>query len=239
MRYVESTSEVKKIHFLKIDAEGAEREVLAGFSLKDVRPWILVIEARAPNSSDPNYSEWEFYLLNRQYEFVWDDGINRFYVATEHRTLASHFKLPPNFFDNFDRLNFLRMRSHVDFLVFQIELFREREATFSQREATFREHEAAFRKYEAAFRQRETELEKMLAQQSKLLESVYRSTSWRISAPIRIAGSLVRRMFGQAEESVNAAGAIQSDELPERSKEVPEQAEELSEYAQWIYERLK
>src|SRR3984893_12278764 len=97
---------VTNVHFLKIDAEGAEREVLAGLSLTDVRPWILVIEARAPNSSEPSYSEGEPSVLGRQYEFVWDDGINRFYVAREQRALADHFKLPPNFFDDFERLNF-------------------------------------------------------------------------------------------------------------------------------------
>ena len=34
------------IHFLKVDVEGAEREVLEGLSLQRYRPWILVIEAR-------------------------------------------------------------------------------------------------------------------------------------------------------------------------------------------------
>jgi hypothetical protein len=33
---------------------------------------------------------------------VWFDGLNRFYVATEHHdALAGHFQKPPNVFDDF------------------------------------------------------------------------------------------------------------------------------------------
>ncbi len=33
------------VHFLKIDVEGHGSGVLRGLSLKDVRPWIIVVEA--------------------------------------------------------------------------------------------------------------------------------------------------------------------------------------------------
>jgi FkbM family methyltransferase len=221
---------VPNVHFLKIDAEGAEREVLAGFSLRDVRPWILVIESRAPNSREPNYSEWEARVLSRQYEFVWDDGINRFYVAVEHRALADHFKLPPNFFDNFERLNFTRMRCHVDFLVQQIELFREREAAARKRDAELT-------KMLGDCQRAISQVHSTMTQQSLELASVYRSTSWRIAAPIRIGGSLVHKISGLRH--IAKFGKGRKTTKPVNSDELPEQTEELSEYAQWIYDRLK
>jgi FkbM family methyltransferase len=221
---------VTNVHFLKIDAEGAEREVLAGFSLEHVRPWILVVESRAPNSTEPNYSEWEPRVLCGGYEFVWDDGINRFYVAAEHMALAGHFKLPPNVFDDFERLNFTRMRSHVDFLVHQIELFREREAAASKRD---REREKMLVDCQRTISQ----LQSKMTQQSLELTSVYGSTSWRITRPIRICGSLVHKSskFRRIANRGKCGKAVK----PTHSEKLPEQDEELSEYAQWIYDRLK
>jgi len=91
------------VHFLKIDAEGSERAVLDGASLDTFRPWIILVEATAPNSQMPVHQEWEACLLSAGYRFVWFDGLNRFYVAAEHSGLAMAFQAPPNVFDGFVR----------------------------------------------------------------------------------------------------------------------------------------
>jgi FkbM family methyltransferase len=90
-----------EIHFLKIDVEGFEKEVLAGADFSVFRPWILVVEATRPNSPQVNYSEWENLVINAGYRFVYFDGLNRFYVAEEHQNLISCFDTPPNYFDEF------------------------------------------------------------------------------------------------------------------------------------------
>lgn len=89
------------IHFLKIDVEGAERSVLEGLDLSRIRPWILVVESTVPNKQVENCSEWEELVLRADYEHVYFDGLNRFYVASEHKELGKSFSAPPNFFDNF------------------------------------------------------------------------------------------------------------------------------------------
>ncbi len=89
------------IHFLKVDVEGTEEEVMQGLDLKRWRPWVLTVEATIPNSSEENYSCWEPYILESGYEFVYFDALNRFYVAREQITLAQAFKTPPNYFDDF------------------------------------------------------------------------------------------------------------------------------------------
>ena len=91
------------IHFLKIDVEGFEKSVIAGADFSRFRPWILVIEATRPNSTEEVYDEWEIDILLAGYVFGYADGLNRFYVANEHGELLKAFRYPPNVFDRFIR----------------------------------------------------------------------------------------------------------------------------------------
>ena len=90
---------ISPIHFLKIDVEGSEMSVIKGIDLSLIRPWIIVVEATLPNTQIENYEDWEEIFLNHDYEFVYFDGLNRFYVAEEHSDLKQHFKTPINIFD--------------------------------------------------------------------------------------------------------------------------------------------
>lgn len=90
------------IHFLKVDVEGAEEQVLRTLDLSVWRPWIVIVEATAPLSDRPTHHAWEPLLLGGSYRQVWFDGLNRWYVASErYGDLASHFDRPPNFLDRF------------------------------------------------------------------------------------------------------------------------------------------
>ncbi len=73
----------REIHFLLVDVEGAEADVLATVDLRTWRPWVLVIESTAPNSTTPSHMEWEPEVLAAGYEFCLFDGVSRFYVASE------------------------------------------------------------------------------------------------------------------------------------------------------------
>lgn len=90
------------IHFMVVDTEGSERGVLASVDLRQWRPWILVVEATAPNSTEPTHEEWEHLVLEAGYEFCLFDGLSRFYVAEEHApTLRPAVNAPANPLDNF------------------------------------------------------------------------------------------------------------------------------------------
>ncbi|PIF21347.1 FkbM family methyltransferase [Candidatus Pantoea floridensis] len=97
-RYVHKGQE---IHFLKIDVEGLEKNVLLGMNWEGVRPWIIVVESTVPLSQEENFVDWEYMLSNNDYACVYYDGLNRFYLAKEHNELKHHFRFPPNVFDNF------------------------------------------------------------------------------------------------------------------------------------------
>lgn len=89
------------VHFLKIDVEGHEAAVLRGADWSRHRPWIVVVEATRPNTQISTHAEWEETLIQAGYAFVYWDGLNRYYVAGEHRALADCFDAPPNVFDGF------------------------------------------------------------------------------------------------------------------------------------------
>ncbi len=91
------------VHFLKIDVEGGERAVLEGADFTTFRPWIILLEATAPNSRNPTHGEWEDLLIAAGYRFAWFDGLNRFYVAAEHEELTQTLQVQPNIFDGYTR----------------------------------------------------------------------------------------------------------------------------------------
>ena len=91
------------IHFLKIDVEGWEHDVLRGIDFTRHRPWIVLVEATEPNSEIPSFGAWEPMLLSKRYRFAYFDGLNRFYVAEEHANLVSTFSRPVNSGDHFIR----------------------------------------------------------------------------------------------------------------------------------------
>lgn len=106
-----------EIHFLKIDVEGAEAEVLRGLSLDRIRPWILVVESNAPNSRTvETHADWEPALLASGYRFVYGDGLNRFYLADEHADRQALFATPPNVWDDFMLASEARARQEADAL---------------------------------------------------------------------------------------------------------------------------
>ncbi len=89
------------IHFLKVDVEGFEGEVLKGMDFARWRPWVLVIEATLPNSRVSNHGDWEHLVTGCNYQFAWFDGLNRYYVAAEHAQLAAALSVQPNVFDDY------------------------------------------------------------------------------------------------------------------------------------------
>ena len=84
-----------RIDFLKIDAEGAEADVLAGMDFDGLRPRLLVIEAEVPGSMPGAWRQWEPGLLERGYCVAFVDSLNRWYAAEEETALRARFPSTP------------------------------------------------------------------------------------------------------------------------------------------------
>jgi FkbM family methyltransferase len=90
-----------EVHWMKIDVEGMERRVLSGWNLSPKRPWVVVVESTYPNKQVETYQGWENQLLRLDYQMVYFDGLNRFYLSSKHKDLCQHFNCGPNVFDRF------------------------------------------------------------------------------------------------------------------------------------------
>ena len=105
------------IDFLKIDVEGAEREVLAGGDWQRLRPKVVLAEALAPVTMAPAFEAWEPLLTAQGYRYVLFDSLNRYYVAEEHPVLAERLAATDSFDDTIQFRNFkpaLADASHPD-----------------------------------------------------------------------------------------------------------------------------
>jgi hypothetical protein len=92
---------VQKINFLKIDVEGGEGEVLKGFPFDVIKPWIIVVESTLPCSNELADTSWETILLKNNYDFVFFDGLSRYYLDKEMLNLKALFSYPAGIHDSF------------------------------------------------------------------------------------------------------------------------------------------
>ena len=92
-------NKIEIVHILKIDVEGAERAVIEGASITRYRPWVLVIEATRPNSTEDVSSEWENLILDAGYSPALFDGLNKFYVRNDMPEINKLISTPANVFD--------------------------------------------------------------------------------------------------------------------------------------------
>ena len=95
-----SLSDGRDVHWLKIDVEGLEREVLKGWRESSVRPWVVLLESITP-WREHVHQKWEPLLLEKGYEFVYFDGLNRYYVLASRPDLKAHFGYGPSLWDPF------------------------------------------------------------------------------------------------------------------------------------------
>ena len=103
------------IHWLKIDVEGMEEDVIKSWRNNPARPWIVVVESTLP-STDIEVSYGLSELAERGYTHVYFDALNKFYVHEHHSELLSSFKCGPNLFDDFISANHKKIRDQGEIL---------------------------------------------------------------------------------------------------------------------------
>lgn len=164
----------RDVHWLKIDVEGYEKQVLLGWDATVLRPWIMVIEATVPGSSETDYAEWEPLVIAAGYQFVYFDGLNRFFVAQEHPELVAAFVSPPNVFDDF------QLSGHGSWGLFRgVEAQRQAAAEKAQREireAMQADAETAQREIREAMQAEHDALQSQLAMELEVMQTLYETS---------------------------------------------------------------
>ncbi len=75
-------------------------QVLLGGDWERYRPKVVVVEALAPYTLAPAFQQWEPFLAQHGYGYVWFDSLNRYYLAAEAGELAGCFTDAPTTFDD-------------------------------------------------------------------------------------------------------------------------------------------
>jgi FkbM family methyltransferase len=95
---------IADVQVLKIDVEGYEESVLAGFSFTVCRPELIIIEAVSP-ASEAGTVSWIDRLSTVGYAEAYDDAVNLFFIRQESDDLRVHFRKPVSVLDNVCQFN--------------------------------------------------------------------------------------------------------------------------------------
>lgn len=200
------------IHFLRIDAGGAERRVLAGFDFGRFRPWIVVVRAILPGSNAVTHQDWEPGLLAAGYVFVWFDGLSRFYVCEEHAArLQRHFTTPPNLFDDFVRSADTEWATRIATAESRVTAMSDRaEVAEAQAREDIRNmmelrvlNEHRIQQLRALEAERDAANIRAAVEAGRTgearswVEAIRRSNSWRLTGPLRFLTREIRRRRGE------------------------------------------
>jgi FkbM family methyltransferase len=168
------------IHFLSIDAEGSEAGVLQSIDLQKWRPWILVVEATAPNSTRPSFEDWDDLVRGAGYQFCLFDGLSRFYVADERAAeLGGSLTAPANVGDNYTTWRHREMEQALE------EADALRRAAITQSIAW---RAVALERWSERMEDASYAAERVTAEVSRLHEEIVAlqgTLSWRVTRPLR------------------------------------------------------
>lgn len=201
----------RDIHWLKIDVEGMEEAVIDGWGTSPARPWVVVVESTIPLTPTQNHASWEHELIARGYEFSYFDGLNRFYVSVAHPELKSSFGPGPNFFDNFVLGSMKHFCRGADLGISGSKTKQaSKQVVMASLEKRLIDQQVLRRKAETHLKTANEEIARIKSAQQQQMEeaarinaahleqmdAIYKSTSWRITAPLR-ALSYAARWFLQ------------------------------------------
>ncbi|MFC3685202.1 FkbM family methyltransferase [Hydrogenophaga luteola] len=196
----------REVHWLKVDVEGAEKNVLEGWKTAPVRPWIVVIEATLPMSTTETHQEWEHLIFRKGYTFAYFDGLNRFYVSNEHGELIEKFRSPPNVFDQYAlvadhhlcRLAINETHKAQQEVARSTELVRRYSQSTRRLEAQLTESHERVRRLEADLARLNNDLQaahRTCQELARSVTAIRTSASWRVTSPIRWVSIQIRLLL--------------------------------------------
>jgi FkbM family methyltransferase len=208
----------REIHWLKIDVEGFEQQVLASWCASAARPWIVVVESTLPLTQIEAHESWESMLIGYGYTAVYFDGLNRYYVSDVHPELKNAFHAPPNVFDGFSlngtssapfhNLIEARYQKKISENLAQNEQLRSKEIEIERLTASRASLQATHAASDQNWAQREQVLSEQIGQTKQELEG------------------LLCTMARQAEQVASQLLAVQQNADQEKAKQARQHREE-------------
>jgi FkbM family methyltransferase len=130
----------QQIDFLKIDVEGHEYHVLAGGDWQHYRPKVIICEITLPwtNAKRDDTELIDKFLLSNDYNLAYFDGINNYYIASEHSELTHALAVQPNVIDNYMSFQEFCARSELEALTAQLEFEKTKTAITKTEHDTLR-----------------------------------------------------------------------------------------------------
>ncbi|MAS15583.1 MAG: methyltransferase FkbM [Nitratireductor sp.] len=184
----------RNIHWLKIDIEGMEEDAIESWIPSKERPWIVVVESTIPGTAQTNYEDWEPKLLGLGYEFVYSDGLNRFYVRSDLETIKKRFGPGPNVFDRFvisENSLFSPVSTSISDLKSQLSLLGQELDAEKQVRNTAVNAAAVANKLVKELESGLKEAQAHIGDLERKVEAMRSSRSWKITMPIRFLHRLI------------------------------------------------
>jgi FkbM family methyltransferase len=173
-----------EIHWLKIDVEGFEHQVLTSWGTSTARPWIVVVESTLPLTQIETHESWENILIAYGYSPVYFDGLNRYYVSDAHSEIKAAFRTPPNYFDGFalsgtsgapfHKLIEARNQEHERLLLAETDRIRRELEASTNREREFAEQISIVRESQ---QQTEATAQRLVARERELTQQLENARS--------------------------------------------------------------
>jgi FkbM family methyltransferase len=98
-KLVREHAQDRHIHFLKLDVEGAEWDIIQSTDWHVVRPELIVAESSFPYTNERRDAGWADHMKLFGYHEVFFDGINTYYLCEESMHRSNAFKFPVNVLD--------------------------------------------------------------------------------------------------------------------------------------------
>jgi len=97
LKEVCTENNINQIDFLKINSNGSDLKIIEGHNFNIIRPIVILINSK---NTDEQKQEIDNILKSHNYELVLQSGNNLFYLANEHKLLATKFVDPIYFIED-------------------------------------------------------------------------------------------------------------------------------------------
>ena len=210
LRQILEADTPREFDLLKVDVEGFELKALRSNDWRQFRPKIILAEATFPGSPQRRPDVVTPYLAEQGYRRIYFDGLNDYFVENGFNPPPDLFDRPPNVFDRFELYELHQLKQehqhHKSLIGSLQDQLAERSRACVEAERQLRRTSLMAEAYAVDIENARSELHSMHERCGAFatqLDGMYRSTSWRITRPLRALARprrTLRMLLGRAQQ---------------------------------------